>query len=116
VVQGTIKWLNPTIDIMRRRKQGSTDPESAWAVARFNWMQQLLVQFEIIKLTTNNDVVNRNLPSFCIHQITFWDEMHKEQIVGMVGNQLYHFSCDADGKYDPWGMIVGEIGSQLHMK
>ena len=89
-MQETVKWLNPKIDIICRRKQGSMDPESALAIARLNWTQQLLVHVGTIDLTTNNNQINRGLPMLCIHQNALWDEMHKEQIVGMVGNQSYH--------------------------
>jgi len=37
-VNGTITRLNPIITKVTRRKQGSTDPESAWAKARLNWV------------------------------------------------------------------------------
>jgi len=81
------------------------DPESAWAVARLNCTEQLLTQFSIIDLATNDDDENKgdNSPSLCIHQIAFWDEMHKEQIVGLVRNCSYHFPSDANGKYVPNG-------------
>jgi len=88
-VQGTSSWLNPEINVMARRKQGSTGPESAWAIARFNWTQQLLVCFGKIDSTTINNQTNINLPSLCINQITFWGKMNTEQIVGLCGNHSY---------------------------
>ena len=73
------------------------DPESAWAVARLNCTEQLLTQFSIIDLATNDDDENKgdNSPSLCIHQIAFWDEMLRCEIAGLVVNLSYHFPCDA---------------------
>jgi len=37
-IAGTVKRLNPKVDDVMRRKQGSMDPESAWAIMRTNWV------------------------------------------------------------------------------
>ena len=42
--------------------------------------------------------------------------MHKEQIVGYIGNKAYWFHCDPNGKYNPHGTIMSGAGSRLHMK
>jgi len=54
VVCGMVKKLNTKVDKVSRRKQGSTDPESAWAEARLNWVTQLLIHLGEIKLSSNN--------------------------------------------------------------
>ena len=79
---------------------------------------QLLVQFGNITFAHDDAAPQyfKDLPSLCIHQIAFWDEMHKEQIVGMVGNHSYHFPCDGDGKYGAQGTIPDAITTCLHMK
>ena len=82
-VCGMVKKLNPKVDEVGRRKQGSTDPESAWAGARLNWVTQLLICLGEIKLSSDNTPEYlQDLPSLSIQQIAFWDEVHKEQIVG----------------------------------
>ena len=82
-----------------------------------NWVTQLLVHLSEIKLSSNNTPEYlQDLPLLSIHQITFWDEVHKEQIVGFQGNKLYHFPCNVNGRYFANGTIQGKAGSQLHMK
>jgi len=69
--------MNPKVDDVIRQKQGSTDPESAWAIARTNWVTQLLVRFE--KINDNqiaDEAFLKDLPKLYINQIAFWDEMH----------------------------------------
>jgi len=91
--------------------------QTAWAGARLNWVMQLLIHLGEIKLSSNNTPEYLNdLPSLSIHQIVFWDETHKEQIVGFQGNKSYHFPCDRSRKYDANGTIQSEVGCRLHMK
>ena len=112
-----VKKLNPKIDEVSRRKQGSTDPETAWAGARLNWVTQLLIRFGKIKLSSDNTPEYlHDLPLLSIQQITFWDEVHKEQIVSCRGNKSYHFPCNANGRYDANDTIQSKAGSGLHMK
>jgi len=49
-VKGLVKTLQPEVSAVERTKQGSSDPSSPWSMARKNWMTQLLVRFNIIKL------------------------------------------------------------------
>ena len=103
-VCGMVKKLNPKVDEVGRRKQGSTDPESVWAGARLHCMTQLLICLGEIKLSSDNTPEYlQDLPSLSIQQIAFWDEVHKEQIVGFQGNKSYHFPCNANGRYDANG-------------
>jgi hypothetical protein len=37
--------LEPVVTAIKRSKQGSLDPESAWAIARKNQSQQMLIRF-----------------------------------------------------------------------
>jgi len=50
---------------MSRRKQGSTDPESGWVVARFNLATQLLVHFGKLDFANDNNQPEffKDLPS-----------------------------------------------------
>jgi len=56
-IAGMVKRLNPKVDDVTRRKQGSMDSESAWAIARTNWVMQLLVTFGKI---CNNQITAEN--------------------------------------------------------
>jgi len=91
--------MNPKVDDIIRQKHGSTVPKSAWAVARTNWVTQLLVHFEKIN---DNQIADeeflKDLPKLSINQIAFWDEKHKEQIVGYAGKKSYQFNCDPNEK------------------
>ena len=55
------------------------------------------------------------LPSLSIHQITFVDEMHREQDIGTVGKICYHFQRNASGVYSPNGAYEPPA-SQMHLK
>jgi len=57
--------LNPKIELVSRRKQGSTDPESGWVVARFNLATQLLVHFGKLDFANDNNQPEffKDLPS-----------------------------------------------------
>ena len=71
-IRGMVKKLNPKVDEVGRRKQGSTDTESAWAGARLNWVTQLLVHLGEIKLSSDNTPEYlQDLPSLSIQQIAF---------------------------------------------
>jgi len=116
-VRGMVKKLNPKVDEVGRRKQGSTDPESTWTGAGLNWVTQLLICLGDIKRSSDNTPEYlQYLPLLSNQQITFWDEVHKEQIVGFQGNKSYHFPCNANGRYDANGTIQSKAGSWLHMK
>jgi hypothetical protein len=43
------------------------------------------------------------MPPISIHQITFWDLVHKEQVVGVTGDVPYAFPRDEDGVFDENG-------------
>jgi hypothetical protein len=61
-------------------------------------MKQLLVQLGEQEAHKNDDGCFKNLLPLTIHQMVFWDEMHKAQIVSHVGGRSYHFPMDMDGK------------------
>ena len=81
--------MNPKVDDVIRQKQGSMDPESAWAIARTNWVTQLLVHFE--KINDNqiaDEAFLKDLPKLSINQIAFWDEMPRSKLLGTWGRNL----------------------------
>jgi hypothetical protein len=47
-------------------------------------MKLLFVQLRELEANENNDNCFKDLPPLTMHQVVFWDEMHKEQIVGHV--------------------------------
>jgi len=57
-----------------KQKQGSIDPASAWAIARTNWVMQLLVCFGKATFAHDNTTAPayfKNLPALSINQIAF---------------------------------------------
>ena len=51
-VYGCLQRLSPLITPVKKRKQGSINPEDPWA--RKNWVTQLLVRLGILKFTDDN--------------------------------------------------------------
>jgi hypothetical protein len=127
-VNRTMKRPRPVIRKVRKGKQGSKDASCPWAKARPGWTTQLLVR--IGNHTFNPDEeCNKHLalsnaphcydamklPELSIYQIAFWDEVHKEQVVGVNGDFTYAFPRDEDGAYTEDGMVA-EQATRLHMK
>ena len=46
-VQSLVKRLQPTVTAVGTQKQGSSNPNSAWAWARYNWVSHLMVRFGV---------------------------------------------------------------------
>ncbi len=99
----TVLKLQPKVDRTTWGKQGSADPGAAWLKARLGWTKQLLVLLGELEANENDDNCFKDLPLLTIHRVIFWDEMHKEQIVGHVGGWSYRFPMDMDGKNEPIG-------------
>ena len=81
---GCCRSLKPLVRTVKKRKQGSIDPEDPWSKARKNWCLQLLIRLGIIKYETVN---GENVPacfdlakmaSLDLHQIAFWDETYQK--------------------------------------
>jgi hypothetical protein len=108
--------MNPLVDKVGKRKQGSSDENAPWSKARMGWVTQLRVRLGTLTLPDDAPAQFKNLPSLNVTQIAFWDEMHKEQVIGYAGNRSYRFSVDANGKYDPNGKATKEISSISHLK
>jgi hypothetical protein len=47
--------------------------------------------------STPNCFNSMKLPTLSIHQIAFWDEVHKEQVVGVTDDVTYTFPHNDDG-------------------
>jgi len=117
-VYNVVKYqLRPKIDKVGKRKQGSTDPEHEWSKARCRWTSQLLIRLGLKQVTEDAEDFYKDLPPLDINQIVFWDEMHKEQVIGYSGGRSYRFKVDSAGKFDPInGKIPTEAAAILHMK
>jgi hypothetical protein len=125
--------LKPVITPIRKRKQGSNDPASPWAIARLEYVTQILVRFgglltteEVAGLAPPGELIPDKfnvlkLTKVSINQIAFWDETHKKVRVGQVGangmKYQVRFRRDDDGKVNADnGSCIAEEGSQLKMK
>ena len=76
------------------KKQGSTDPESAWAKARLLFAQQLIYQLSSSSIPRSIGV--RRLTIYCI----LWtDEKHMQQIIGYLKNRVPCMPADESGQY-----------------
>jgi hypothetical protein len=127
-VRNTVKRLRPVIRIVRKRKQGNKDKNSPCAKARLGWVTQILVRMKkhvfmpeedynkFVELTATPEYFDAaKLPKLSLFQIAFWDEVHKEQVVGTAGTHTYAFPRDEHGAFDEAGMAAAQA-SKLHMK
>jgi hypothetical protein len=121
--------MNPVVTPIGKRKQGTTDPQSPWAMARLQFVTQILVRFGLLAA---DRVLNEqgNLPDkfnvakltkMTINQIAFWDETHKKVRIGKVGANgvkfQVRFKRTPEGKVDPEnGTCLAKEGTQLNMK
>ena len=93
--------LKPKVRRVKKRKTGSRDVGSEWAMARYNWVRQLIVMFGqfvgpcpyfsiINTLRTESPLAPYFEPSLLpkanLHNTTFWDEHHKKCVIGFVGS------------------------------
>jgi hypothetical protein len=69
-----------------------------------------------IGLTSTRDCFEpTKLQDLSIYQIAFWDEVHKEQVVGVGGDVTYVFPQDENGVYLQDGNVADQA-TKLHMK
>ena len=81
--------LKPKVCRVKKRPQGSTDPNAPWSRARLNWVTQLLVRFGMLKsseLGSLIDPVTGELPEYfdkdkltrlLPEQVAWFDETEK---------------------------------------
>ena len=105
-IKSCIARMKPQITSIERLKQGSSNPVSAWAVARKNWVFQLLLRF--CEKSWDRSILGTPPPYFNITklgppistaQIVYFDEMHKKCYIGTAcgaQNQIM-FPRDKDG-------------------
>ena len=112
-VHSAFHRLMPVISVIKPQKQGSNDPESAWAKARHGWCLQLLIRLRAIwgemliqaliaqtsgpygAISSPESIEVLPLPSYFdlnyldgleLTQVAWFDEMHREQAVGGKGH------------------------------
>jgi hypothetical protein len=122
--------LKPIISPVKKRKQGSNDPTSPWAKARFEYVTQILVRFGEKVLVDDIKAPDGSIPDkfdlakltkVSINQVAFWDETHKKVRVGQVTangmDYQVRFRRDESGKLDiENGTYISKEGTQLKMK
>ena len=113
--------MQPTVTVVMKRAQGSTDPSSAWCQACHGWVTQLLIRTrqeipaewggpptaEELELPWFRE---ENLTFFDPHQVVDWDETHQELVMlggsgrSQRGKEVQvRFHRTADGRVDPTG-------------
>jgi hypothetical protein len=93
-------------------KQGNKDKNSPWAKAHLRWVTHLLVRLGNHVFETEEDCnafllitdtpeffEATKLPELSIYQISFLDEIHKEQVVGTVADKMDAFPGDKHGTF-----------------
>ena len=67
----------------KKKKSGREDPACDWSVCRLAQATQWLEQFRIGRLEPNHeDRLNSKFPPLFLCAIAFWDEHHRETILG----------------------------------
>ena len=112
--------LMPLMTPILDAKQGSFDENSAWAIARTNFVLQLLVRFGVMTGPAAWAFVHGegDVPAYFtlslvgtleLPQISWWDESHKKPQIGGKGHDAkgsrtqYRFKRDPEGKLNPDG-------------
>jgi len=76
---------------IKKRKQGSTEPESNWAQARYAWTHQLLARFGRLERRPDIGPVESKFDQqlqgkLDLHQVVWWDETHRKCVIGSIQN------------------------------
>ena len=108
-VYGVANRLDPVRRTVKKRKQGSFNPDDKWSRARKGWTKQLLVRLGKLKLKSEDgeelkpcyDITKMttiNLP-----QVVFWDETHAKVQIGCTADYTTSFKRNKDGVLDKEG-------------
>ena len=108
-----LRKMKPKLIRIKKRKQGSTDPNSNWSKARHLWCIQLLIRFGELKLDDlyeydelqrSADRFNRELiGELELNQVVWWDETHRKCLIGgssSTKNYQMLFQRDRNGRID----------------
>ena len=107
-VYTALRKMQPKIEQISKRKQGSTDPSMPWCRARKEWCRQLLVRFGILGDTEFQHPIERR---FCrqeighldLSQVVWWDETHRKCLIGGLSatkDYYFKFPRDKEGQLD----------------
>ena len=123
--------MNPLITKIEKKPQ-RPENQKLWSEARYNWVAQLLVRTRSItteslpedmrtKRYFNSELLEREGKMFDWAQVAHFDEMHIEQIAGMVTTNGYQvrFRRDKDGKVvhdDKKEGTYGDVGVRALLK
>jgi hypothetical protein len=120
----TVKRLNPVVQKTPRSSQGNTDATSGWAIARKNWVAQLLIRLgrmpddELETLKVDGVLPDHfnidKLTKLSIPQMSWFDETHRKVTIGIGADFQTKFRRDENGNLDPNGTISGP--PRTHMK
>ena len=83
-----LRKMRPKMVNIKKRKQGSSEPESNWAQARYAWTRQLLARFGKLKERhPQHGPIERRFDGdlqgkLSLHQVVWWDETHRKCLIG----------------------------------
>ena len=105
-IYSAIRRMKPKLNKIQKRKQGSSDPDSTWSRARFEWATQLLVRFGKLKPQDFPQPLERrfdrdSIGHLHLHQVVWWDETHRKCLIGGLSatKDVYlSFPRDSNGK------------------
>ena len=107
-----VQRLNPQLKRVRKRKQGSCDPDAPWSRARVLYIKQLMVRLGVFdpQKETFGPVERRfdrnSLGHLSIDQIGWWDETHRKCLIGGIRTSkdfCLQFKRNKQGLLDPDG-------------
>ena len=110
-----LQKMKPRVVRIKKRKQGSSDPNSAWSLARNAWCTQLLARFG--KLQHVHGPIERRFQreivgKLDIHQIVWWDETHRKCLIGGITSHKdfnLQFPRNKNGRLD---VVNGEYSNE----
>ena len=109
-----------------KRPSGSSDPNSAWAIANRRFTAQILLRAgklkeedlgDDLKVMVDGQLVlpeclqMQHLTKIDFDKVGWWDEVHKKAVTGMVNmtGTVTQFPRNEQGKYDPNGKYKDEV-------
>ena len=116
-----IRRMKPVVKKIKKRKMGSTDPNSDWAIAQKNWCTQLLVRLGEIEMPrpVEKRFCLTEIGKLDLHQIVWWDETHRKCLIGWLSatkNCFIDFPRDKEGRFDVKGEYSQKIILRLNVK
>ena len=99
-----IKTLKPQVNVVKKRKQGSTDPSHKWSRIRYGFCKQLLARFGVKQFPNDRPCFNRSVAGpLEVSQVVWWDETHRKCLVGGLSSSkefVLKFKRNSEGKLD----------------